>query len=200
MDYAELFDRDFRTHQEGKVLTNKAMERYNVAFNLIKDLHELASALDIGCANGGFTARLREIVHGEHGIVWGMDVSETAIQRAKTRFPRCHFFTGNLTDITVSDSSFDLVSCLDVIYYLDDAGRKKAVDEIARVLKSNGYLLVLISWPRFTKTRTGTSFMKPNELRHLVGNRFELIKEATTSTIRGLPFIRSGAAMLFRKR
>ena len=198
-EYSELFDRDFRTHQEEKVLTNKAAQRYVVAFSLIKDLWALDSALDIGCADGVFTDRLREIIRVAHGIVWGMDVSETAIQRAKTRFPRCHFSTGNMTNIPAPDSSFDLISCLDVIYYLDDVGRKKAIDEIARVLRLNGHLLILISWPRFTKTRTGTSFMKPNELRHLLGSRFKLTKEATTSTILGLPFIRSGVAMLFRR-
>lgn len=195
-EYAELFDKDFRTHQERKVLTNKAAQRYDAAFSLISGL-KIGTALDVGCADGQFTKRLGAMMDGR---IHGIDVSETAIKYARANYPRGWFSTGNLTAIPFPDSSFDLVCCLDVIYYLDDAGRVKAMDEMTRALKSTGHLLILISWPRFTKTRTGTSFMKPNELMRLVGNRFEFIKEATTDTILGLPFIRSGAAMLFQKR
>ena len=157
-DFPEMFDRDFREGRESEVLTNKADQRYHAAFGLVKDF-SVDKALDVGCATGLFTNYLRTIANA----VWGIDVSESAIRMARLKFPYM-FQVGNLTAIPFHDSTFDLVSCLDVIYYLDDAGRKKAVDEIARVLKPTGYLLISTSWPWRTKTRTGTSYLTSSQL------------------------------------
>ena len=185
--------------REGLLGSDKAMRlRYDRAFSLLQGLWALDKVLDVGCGEGIFTNRLREVVKGDAGIVWGIDVSVTAIEQAKRRFWNLFFQVAPITAIPFSDSAFDLVSCLDVIYYLDDAGRKKAVDELRRILKPGGHLLISTSWPRLTKTRTGTSYMKPKELLELLGDRFILEKEATTSTLLNLGFMRSGVAMLLR--
>lgn len=199
MDYDQLFDADFRNSQEEKILGNQKMRRlrYRRAFNLISNL-KLEKALDVGCATGIFASMLRW--DGISRDVSGIDVSESAILSAQMLSPAIHFEVGNLTRIPFPESAFNLVSCLDVIYYLDDAGRKKAVGEIARVLKPEGWLLISTSWPRMTKTRTGTSYIKPRELLELLGDRFTFVREATTSAILGLGFLRSGVAMLMRKK
>ena len=193
MNYDELFEKDFREGREEEVLTNRSAKRFDVAFDLIRGL-KVDDALDIGCADGLFTESLQGLARN----VFGIDVSETALRMASERFPSGWFSVGNIIELPFSDSRFDLVSCLDIIYYLDEAGRKKAVEELARVLKPGGWLLISTSWPRFTKTRTGQPYIKPKELLRLLGHRFAFEKEATTSTLLNLGFMRSGVAMLLR--
>ena len=192
-DYSELFDKDFREGREDAVLTNKATQRYSVAFGLVANL-KFEKALDVGCANGRFAGYL-----AYRNEFWGIDISETAIGQAKEYWKhmpnRFHFTVGNLTSIPFPDSMFDLISCLDVIYYLDNPSRRKAADELARVLKPNGYLLISTSWPWRTKTRTGTSYMKEWEVEILLAKNFTLLRDAKTSGRLGFW---TGAAMLFR--
>lgn len=193
--YAELFE-----DREELLGSDKVMRlRYDRAFSLIQDL-SFDKVLDVGCGEGIFSNRLRKLVNSDTGIVWGIDISVTAINQAKRHFGNLFFQVAPITAIPFSDSAFDLVSCLDVIYYLDDAERRKAVDELHRVLKIGGYLLISTSWPRFTKTRTGQSYIKPKELLKLLGDKFTLEKEATTSTLLNLGFMRSGVAFLLKKR
>ena len=193
-EYTELFDRDFRENQKDKMLGSREVRarRYHNVFNLIRGL-KFGEALDIGCADGEFTGRLGKVAYAVSGI----DVSPVAIEQAKEALPGFDFRVGNATELPFPDSSFNLVSCLDVLYYLDEAGRKKAVDEVCRVLKPQGFFLVTTSWPWRTKTRTGMSYMRMDDVRGLLGGRFVLLDTMPTS--KRFEFIWTGAAMLFRK-
>ena len=195
-NYTELFDRDFRENQKDKMLGSKEVRgrRYHNVFNLVRGL-KFDRALDIGCADGEFTGRLGKVAYE----VSGVDVSPTAIAQAKEALPGFDFRVSNATDLPFADGYFSLVSCLDVLYYLDEEGRKKAVDEVYRVLKPQGFFLVATSWPWRTKTRTEQSYIKPRALLKLLGDGFTLRKQATTSTLLNLGFMRSGVAMLLRR-
>ena len=196
LNYDQLFEDDFSSLQTEKVLGSEEahLRRTAKAFSLVRDLR-FQTALDIGCADGFFTNKLSKITD----VVYGIDVSKTAIEHARINYPGPFFRVGNLIEIPHGDSLFDLVSCLDVIYYLGDMDRRMAVEEIVRVLKPNGHLLVSTSWPRRTKTRTGTSYMNDRELLQILSGHFMLLKEATTSTLLNLGFMRSGVVMLLRK-
>ena len=80
------------------------LERYN--FNRI---------LDIGCGKGTFTNLLKR----ENNYVMGFDISETAISKAKAKYPNIDFRRMEANNIlSLSENHFDLVVCSAVIYYI----------------------------------------------------------------------------------
>ncbi len=54
---------------------------------LLINRYNFNSILDIGCGKGSFTSLLKK----NNNIVTGIDISETAIKKAKAKYPRVEF-------------------------------------------------------------------------------------------------------------
>ena len=79
----------------------------------------LESALECGCAEGHFTARLA----ARAGRVTSVDISSIALARAKSRAPQARYEEGDLlTWAPGEDGPYDAVVLGDVLYYLDRPG------------------------------------------------------------------------------
>ena len=74
--------------------------------------------LEIGCGEGMQSSFLQEVCHNLHGV----EVSPTAVSRARARLPAAHFETGDLLhqDWLRSGRHFDLVVACEVLYYVSD--------------------------------------------------------------------------------
>ncbi len=84
-----------------------------------------ASLLDVGCGDGEATAELSV----ERTL--GIDVSERAIEVARSRFPRRRFATGDFLELEVEDA--DCCLCLDVlIHQADPAAYRALVGKLLR--------------------------------------------------------------------
>jgi len=82
------------------------LEQYN--FNKI---------LDIGCGKGAFTYLLKK----NNNVVKGCDLSETAIRKAKSKFPSISFFVASSGDLMDQyDESHDLVILMEVLSYIEN--------------------------------------------------------------------------------
>lgn len=94
------------------------------------------NALDVGCGEGRFCRMLSEIGVSTTGI----DPIEAMIEQAKERHPAGDYRIAYAEELPFDDESFDLVvsylSLID-IDFLDDA-----VNEMARVLRPNGRLVI----------------------------------------------------------
>lgn len=102
--------------------------------------------LEVGCSEGRFTVRLAE--RGDE--VWGVDLSPTAVERARARcrpFPhvrvrRMDVLKGRL------GTDFDLIVCAELLYYL---GRTRTIarlrDRLVRALAAQGELVLVHPWP-----------------------------------------------------
>ena len=121
--------------------------KYAALIELLPAERRFQRSLDIGCGTGLLTARLAAC----SAEVLGVDLSATAISRARERFglnAKLNFAQGDLLDLEPSyDESFDLVVVADAIYYLPqaaltDAGLKLIALRLARLLKPGGVLLV----------------------------------------------------------
>lgn len=73
--------------------------------------------LEIGCAEGVFTAELAKIARE----VVAIDVSATALSRARRRCPGVTFHHARLSEF-VAQRKFDLVVCAETLYYIRDVG------------------------------------------------------------------------------
>ncbi|MBI3398656.1 MAG: class I SAM-dependent methyltransferase [Deltaproteobacteria bacterium] len=92
--------------------------------------------LDIGCGYGFFLSQMKK----KGWQTCGMDVSETAVSYAKGR--GLNVTLGTLEDIKHKESSFDVATLFYVFEHLPDP--LKALQEIRRILKPNGLLLLRV--------------------------------------------------------
>ena len=98
------------------------------------------SILDVGCHGGTFTRVILEKVGGNK--VYGIDVSYSAIKEAQNKIPDGDFRVGDVQKLPFGSNFFDAVFCLEVLEHVDNP--KSVVFEIKRVLKKNGYIVILV--------------------------------------------------------
>ena len=107
---------------------------------------EGGKVLDIGCGPGIFTNELLN----KNLCVYSSDISAEMINEARNSidesFDKNHAFFAvtNATDICFVGESMDLVLCIGVVTYLDDY--TELIDEIKRILKSGGKLIIQIDF------------------------------------------------------
>ncbi|HWE09403.1 MAG TPA: class I SAM-dependent methyltransferase [Solirubrobacteraceae bacterium] len=93
--------------------------------------------LDLGSGAGSLTGDLRRAA----ASVVGVDVAETALQRARRRHPEVSFLRAEIDGrLPVEDNSFDVVWSSEVIEHVADTARW--MSEVRRVLRPGGRLLV----------------------------------------------------------
>ncbi len=94
-----------------------ATQRYLSLIEIISQVAPCTAILDVGCGEGVFTKYLtgfaREVV--------GIDVSPTAIERAKKCVPRASFHCVALEDFH-AERRFDLVVAVEMLYYVESVG------------------------------------------------------------------------------
>jgi 2-polyprenyl-3-methyl-5-hydroxy-6-metoxy-1,4-benzoquinol methylase len=104
---------------------------------------ELASAhiLEIGCAEGVFTAWLAE----RCADVLAVDICGVALRRAQHRCAALAGVRFARLDIarTPVIGSYDVVLCAEVLYYLHERGLRIARDHLASALKPGGHLVLV---------------------------------------------------------
>lgn len=86
--------------------------------------------LDVGCGPGAALLYLSRF-----GDVIGVDLSDEALKYAKKRGK---VIKADISSLPFENESFDLVTCLDVLYHQWVKDNKKALLEIKRVLKPGG--------------------------------------------------------------
>ena len=91
--------------------------------------------LDIGCGTGRFTEPLAKYFSA---FVHGVDPSAKMLQVAKDNYQglACDFAQGTTNKIPLDDGVVDLAFMSMVYHHIED--KKKAIDEVKRVLKKSG--------------------------------------------------------------
>jgi 2-polyprenyl-3-methyl-5-hydroxy-6-metoxy-1,4-benzoquinol methylase len=115
--------------------------RYDLYTKILKSVlptKKKIKILDIGCALGDFTKRVWQL--DPKNEIFGIDISENAIDQVSKEYPTMKFRVGSLPVLSFNENSFDLVLCLEVLYYLNPVDRVKSLEYIKKVLKTDGYL------------------------------------------------------------
>jgi ubiquinone/menaquinone biosynthesis C-methylase UbiE len=104
------------------------------------------NVLEIGCATGTLSLAAKRQA-GQEGNVFGIDIIPGMIEVSKKKAAEAKldvtFQLGNIEDIPFPNEHFDVVMCSFMIFHMSEKVRNKGIEEIFRVLKSKGSLLVL---------------------------------------------------------
>lgn len=127
---------------------NKTIAR-KVVLSVLSELSH-RTILDIGCGLGGFAEVLRNMPGTKS--VHGIDISFTAIEKAKKTYPQCTFSVCNIIDqpLPLSSERYDLILLQEVIWYiLPYLG--KVFDSIYNSLSDTGTFFIEQSFPKNQK-------------------------------------------------
>jgi len=155
---------------QGRLIAIEHESRYRWAEGLAGG----RDVLDVACGVGYGSSVLARA--GARRVL-GVDVSPAAVDEARERAgDLADFVVGDLHNLPCEDRSFDLVTCFETIEHVADPGR--AVDELRRVLRSDG--LLLLSSPNRDVYIPGNPFhvheYTPGELEDALSARFAHVR------------------------
>jgi SAM-dependent methyltransferase len=107
--------RDFADPWE--CVKNVSELRRDVALLLLLRERRFGRILDLGCGLGAFTERLRRANGGTPQIV-GVDISPTAVGRARQQYPHCRFEVLDVARQPLPAGPWDLVLVSEIVWYV----------------------------------------------------------------------------------
>jgi len=102
-------------------------------------LAENSRVLDVGCGTGRWLRRYL----AKNARPVGLVATQDMLRRATDKGTTCPLVASPAQSLPFSSDSFDLVSTVTVIQHIPPAGQREAVQEMARVLRPGGHLLLL---------------------------------------------------------
>lgn len=108
-----------------------------------KFLREGSKVLNIGAGAGDlenyvFSRKVKS-------LEWfGFDLSSKSIKRLNKDFPKAKFKVGNIINIPFENKTFDIVMLMEVMEHIKPSNTFRALDEVSRVLKNNGHLVLTV--------------------------------------------------------
>jgi ubiquinone/menaquinone biosynthesis C-methylase UbiE len=115
-------------------------KRYSVWKCVQRFLDSLTSdahMLEVGCGNG------KNMLYRKDIQSVGIDISEEQVSICKSK--GLHVEKANMTCLPFDDATFDAIICIAVYHHLQsDDERKKSLEEMYRVLKPNGKIMLTV--------------------------------------------------------
>ncbi|MBS4534315.1 methyltransferase domain-containing protein [Clostridium sp. D2Q-14] len=109
------------------------------AFNLFLPF-EGKRILDIGCGTGNYSIRLAKLGYEVVGIDISDEMLDIAKEKAKGKKLDIEFYNMDIYDLKFDDNEFDGAFSMAAFEFVEDT--EKALDEIFRVIKSEGQVLI----------------------------------------------------------
>ena len=108
--------------------------------------------LDLGCGSGAFTIFMARAV-GEKGRVYALDIQADMLKQLENKLSRpenkdiknVKLIESSAYDLPFEDSSLDVVCMTTVLQEIPD--RNRALQQVKRVLKPGGFLVVTELFP-----------------------------------------------------
>jgi len=140
----EVWTIDFTQRYFMRYIDRKRKEKIiKLVLQILRSIKRKVIVCDLGCGNGIY---LREIIsQTSFTLGIGIDISKNAfrslsIERKKKE--RIQFVVGDIEDLPIKNCSVDLVICTETLEHLLNVN--KALNEISRILKPNGILILSI--------------------------------------------------------
>jgi SAM-dependent methyltransferase len=114
---------------------------------LIQQLMQGGSLLDIGCDTGAFF----EWFYGKQWRRYGVELSPSAAAYAAQVY-QAEVFPGTLSQAGYPPAMFDVITMIDMLYYVDDPNAE--FQEVRRVLKPGGFVAIELAGQRYQLSRS----------------------------------------------
>lgn len=136
---ADVYDLSFKVNGYSRSL-NRYLKKH------LPPLPSRARVLDAGCGTGLLTTTLlKTILHPIN--ITALDLSSSSLKKAQNavkehagRLDSVHFLQGNVLSLPFEDHTFDMVMTSGALEYVP---LEKGLEEMARVLAPEGYLMLL---------------------------------------------------------
>jgi len=111
---------------------------------VIKGIKSNKNILEIGCGLGLVTNMLDKEL--ENSIISGVDISSTAIHKAKAQYSNISFYEGDIADRKFkSEGQYDVVILNEMLWYvLEDLDL--VINNIYEILNTNGSLIITMAF------------------------------------------------------
>lgn len=134
-DIAEAYDVQIPESRRNALLVRKT--------DMMKAVLEARGAgrrgLDVGCGQGAYVGRMRELGYEVQGI----DMSAGQVRFAARRLGDDVVQVGSVLDIPAADGTFDFLYVINVLHHLNSVDdQRRAFAELFRVLKPGGLLFI----------------------------------------------------------
>lgn len=105
------------------------------------------TVLDVGTGTGVILPFIHELI-GDEGEITAIDLAEKMLEIAERKhsFDNISFILGDITDVTLPQSHFDVIMCYSVFPHFQD--KLGTVSRMAGLLKQNGRLVIAHSQSR----------------------------------------------------
>lgn len=142
-----------------------------IATNVIEaafEMGEVKSVLEVGVGFGNILAKL-----ARPGVQFkGLDISPTAIGKAKALHPQFEFFVDDIRNLK-HQGSYDLVICREVLWYvfpfLDEV-----ISNLTKLTNEKKFLYISLGFPRLEKNFIGREVIpNPERLSSILSRDFE---------------------------
>jgi len=106
------------------------------------DLDSAQALLDVGCNVGGLLQGISQLKPTMR--LAGVEVNRDAITEARRLLPSASLHLCGAEAMPFGDAEFDCVTCIEVLEHIPAALRRPALQEICRVLKPGGQLVLQV--------------------------------------------------------
>lgn len=143
--------RQTKQWEEACIKTRRNLKRREDRIKLFK-IKKTDKVLDLGCGDG-----LNIVLLNDLGIkkVVGVDISRDLLKEARKNCPKAKLYVGSAEKLPFRVNMFDIIFVDSVFHHLLDYD--KAIKEIRRVLKKNGFLCFIE--PHKSVIRSGLDFV-----------------------------------------
>lgn len=131
--------------------------------------------LDIGCGGGANLAAF--LKKSPEGKIIGIDYSDISVEESirynseAVKSGRCQVLQGDVSDLPLDNESFDIITGFETVYFWPKI--ENAIDQIKRVLKKGGVLLICnetddTTDKTYTNVINGMTVYSKEELKQLL--------------------------------
>ena len=117
--------------------------------DLLAALPEEPTVLDIGPCDGART--LANLPAGSLGV----DISREALELATQRVPDALLIQGDMATLPIASDAVDGITAYHAVFHVPRSEQPAVYREFARVMRSDGWLLMTLPGGRFETTRRG---------------------------------------------
>lgn len=142
-------------HGQSNSAKNSSHKLYEAIIKIVCDLplrgvhtSRCLRYLDVGCGLGLVTSQIARSL-GDRINAYGIDISETAIEKAKKIDGGISFLSGSILDQRFIDrlGSFDLATCFETLYYFKEEEIMDVQENLSRLVATGGYLVITYHLP-----------------------------------------------------